>query len=65
MKYRIEYSKAAIRDSDRIWAEFSEASKSLDTTNKYMINLFDYAESRSIFPKAGIPLYYENSFTGY
>lgn len=65
MKYRIEFSKAAIRDLDRIWAEVFEASRSNDTTGRYITDLLDYTEKRSAFPKAGSPLYYENSFTGY
>ena len=65
MKYRIEFSKAAIRDLDRMWAEVFEASRSNDTSNQYITDLLDFTEKRSIFPKAGSPLYYENSFTGY
>ena len=65
MKYRIEFSKAAIRDLDRMWAEVFEASRSNDTSNQYITDLLDFTEKRSIFPKAGNPLYYENSFTGY
>ena len=65
MKYRIEFSKAAIRDLDRVWAEVFEASQSNDTTRQYINDLLDYTEKRSVFPKAGAPLYYETSFTGY
>ena len=39
MKYKVEYSKAAIRDLDRVWTEVFEASKSYDITEKYMNDL--------------------------
>ena len=65
MKYKIEYSKAAIRDLDRVWAEVLEASKSYEITEKYIEELLDKVEAKVDYPKSGSPLYYENSFTGY
>ena len=65
MKYKIEYSKMAIRDLDRVWTEVFEASKSYDITEKYMDDLIDKVETKAGHPESGSPLYYENSFTGY
>ncbi len=65
MKYRVAYSKVAIRDLDRVWAEVFDASKSKETTRKYLDELLDKIEAKAEFPASGSPLYYENSFTGY
>ena len=65
MSYQVEYSKAAIRDLDRIWAEVFEASKDIDVTERYIEELLDKVEKKSDYPKSGSPLYYENTFTGY
>ena len=65
MKHKVQYSKAAIRDLDRVWAEVFEASRSYDITEKYIDDLMDKVESKADFPKSGSPLYYQDSFTGY
>ena len=65
MKHKIEYSKIAVRDLDRIWTEVFEASKNYDTTLKYINDLMDKVEAKADYPSSGSPLYYENSFTGY
>lgn len=65
MKYTVKYSKAAVRDLDRVWAEVFEASKSLDITLGYIEDLMGKMESKDPFPESGTPLYYEDSFTGY
>ena len=65
MSYQVEYSKAAIRDLDRVWAEVFEASKDVEITERYIEELLDKVEKKSDYPKTGSPLYYENSFTGY
>ena len=65
MKYKIEYSRAAIRDLDRVWAEVLDASKDYEITERYIEELLDKVEAKADYPKAGSPLYYENSFTGY
>ena len=65
MRYRVEYSKVAVRDLDRVWAEVFEASKSKEITGKYLDELLDKIEAKADFPASGSPLYYENSFTGY
>lgn len=65
MSYQVEYSKAAIRDLDRVWTEVFEACKDLEITEKYIKELLDKVEKKSDYPKSGSPLYYENTFTGY
>ena len=65
MSYQVEYSKAAIRDLDRVWAEVFEVSKDIEITERYIEDLLDKVEKKSAYPKSGSPLYYENSFTGY
>ena len=65
MKYTVQYSKAAIRDLDRVRAEVFEASRDYDTTDQYMDGLLDKVEAKADFPGSGIPLYYEDRFTGY
>lgn len=65
MSCRIEYSKAAIRDLDRVWTEVFEASKDISVTEKYIEELMDRVEEKSEYPKTGTPLYHENLFTGY
>ena len=47
MKHKVQYSKAAIRDLDRVWAEVFEASRSYDITEKYIDDLMDKVESEA------------------
>ena len=65
MTYTIEYSKNAVRDLDRVWAEVLKASRSYDVTERYINDLMDKVESKADHPKLGAPLYYEDRFTGY
>ena len=65
MKYKVKYSKSAIRDLDRVWSEVFEASKNQNITIKYMDDLMNKIEAKADHPKSGSPLYYENGFTGY
>ena len=65
MSYQVEYSKAAIRDLDRVWAEMYKASKDIEITERHIEELLDKVEKKSDYPKSGAPLYYENTFTGY
>ena len=65
MKYSVEYSKAAVRDLDRVWSEVFRASRSYDITERYLNDLMNIVESKSEYPLSGAPLYYEDRFTGY
>ena len=60
MKYSVEYSKAAVRDLDRVWSEVFRASRSYDITERYLNDLMDIVESKSEYPLSGAPLYYED-----
>ena len=62
---KIEYSKKAVRDLDRVWSEVFGVSQSHDIATKYIDDLMDTIESLTNRPKSGSPLYYENSFAGY
>lgn len=65
MKYSVEYSKAAVRDLDRVWSEVFRATRSYDITERYLNDLMDKVESKSEYPLSGAPLHYEDRFTGY
>ena len=65
MKYKVKYSKSAIRDLDRVWSEIFEASKNQKITIKNLDDLMNKIEAKADYPKSGSPLYYENGFTGY
>lgn len=65
MKYKVKYSKSAIRDLDRVWSEVFEASKNQKITIKYLDDFMNKIEAKTDYPKSGSPLYYENGFTGY
>lgn len=65
MKYTVEYSRQAIRDMERVWAEVFGSSQSYGTTSRYLNKLQDSVERKSDFPKSGTPLYYGDIFTGY
>lgn len=65
MKYKVKYSKIAIRDLDRVWSEVFESSKSYDITTTYIDDLMDKVMAKADYPKSGSPLYYQDSFTGY
>lgn len=65
MRYEVKYSPAAVRDLDRVFSEVYKASKSHDISVKYIEDLMDQVDAKASFPKTGIPLYYENGFTGY
>ena len=65
MRCKVEYSKAAVMDLDRVWSEIFEASKDYDIAAQYVNELMDKVEAKAEHPKSGAPLYYEDSFTGY
>lgn len=65
MKYPIMYSPAVVRDLDRTWSEVFDASKSVDTADRYVEDLMETVKKKEEFPGSGSPLYYEDLFTGY
>ena len=64
-KYEVVYSREAIRDLDDVWEQVAMASKDQDITEKYLDELQDTIEEMGKHPKTGIPLYYDDVFTGY
>ena len=65
MNYEVKYSKAAIRDLDRVWSEVYKASQNHEITIQYNDDLMDKVGAKADCPKSGSPLYYEDTFTGY
>lgn len=65
MKYSVNYSRAAIKDIERVRSDVYEASLSPDITIQYIDDLIDKIEDKSEFPESGSPLYYQDRFTGY
>ena len=65
MKYPIMYSPAAVRDLDRTWSEMFDASKSVDTADRYVEELMETVKKKEEVPGSGSPLYYDDLFTGY
>ncbi len=64
-KYELIYSRDAIRDLDEVWDQVALASRNHEITEKYLDDLQDAIEEMTPHPKTGIPLYYEELFTGY
>ena len=65
MKYQLRYSPEALRDMDAVWDGVFEASKDIETTEKYVNEFMDEIAGRKEYPQSGIPLYYMGLFTGY
>lgn len=65
MSYTIQYSPAAIRELDRVWAEVYGASQNVNVARKYIIDMLEKIAKERDFPKSGSPLNYEGRFTGY
>ena len=65
MKYPIMYSPAAVRDLGRTWSEVFDASKSVDTADRYVEELMEAVKKKEEFPSSDSPLYYDDLFTGY
>lgn len=65
MKSKVQYSKLAVLDLERVWSEVYEASKSPDISEKYISDLLQKIENKSTFPESGTPLYFQELFTGY
>lgn len=65
MKYSVQYSRTAVRDLERIWKEIMDASQNCEVTDNYINDLIDKVKAKVEYPESGVPLYYENHFTGY
>lgn len=64
MKYEIFYSPAAVSDLEMIWDDVYEASSDYDTADNYVNGIREKIRSIQRIPRGGIPLSYENVFTG-
>ena len=61
----IEYSPAAQTDLQRILMDVYDISRDEETTRRYVRALVDKVEAKAEHPRSGIPLYWEDRFTGY
>lgn len=65
MKKELRYTPEARKDLATVWMGVWAASKDFDTADRYINDLQDTIGKRKQFPFSGIPLYYQNLFTGY
>ena len=65
MRYKIRWSPRAQQDMDAVWDGVYEASKDLDTTDRYVNELIREIYQKREYPQSGIPLEYKGLFTGY
>ena len=65
MRYILQYSKRAVQDLDRVFAEVLEASQDWETALNYLDDLLEKVEKKADYPRSASPLYYEDLFTGY
>jgi plasmid stabilization system protein ParE len=64
MIYEISYSPMALRDLDNVWDDVFSVSKDLDTADNYINGILSKIKEMENRPKTGIPLYYDDIFTG-
>ena len=65
MSYSIRFTPLARRDLDSVWDEVYEASRDVETTERYISELLDQIRSKKEYPLSGIPLEYRGLFTGF
>ena len=63
-QYNIFYSGTALADLDRVWDEVYIVSCDLDIADEYISGIRNALRQLSKRPKTGIPLIYDNIFTG-
>lgn len=64
MNYEIFYSPAAVSDLESVWDGVFEASSDYDTADNYVNGIREKIRSIQRIPRSGIPLCFENVFTG-
>ena len=64
MNYEIFYSPAAASDLGSVWDGVFEASSDYDTADNYVNGIREKIRSIQRIPRSGIPLCFENVFTG-
>ena len=65
MIYKIEYTKPAFQDLDRVYLEVFSSSKDEDTSIKYIEGIMDTIEEKKMFPESETPLYFNDILTEY
>ena len=63
-QYDIFYSKLTLSDLDRTWDEVYAVSRDFDIADNYITGIRNAVREISNRPKTGIPLVYDNIFTG-
>ena len=63
-RYDVFYSKQAVADLERVWDEVFAASADFDIADNYVTGIRNAVKKFDSSPKAGVPLIYENIFTG-
>ena len=63
--YKIKYTPDFDLDFDSIKEEVREVSCSDTIADKYMLDFILKIKKKQQFPESGIPLYFEDFFTGY
>ena len=64
MNYEVFYSPAAVSDLESVWDGVFEASSDYDTADNYVNGIREKVRSVQRIPRSGIPLCYEDIFTG-
>ncbi|MCR5082767.1 MAG: hypothetical protein K6B15_04755 [Parasporobacterium sp.] len=60
----IKYAKEAIEDLKMVYLGVFEASRDIETTEKYFAGLKERIKEQCKRPKTGTRLYYKNTFSG-
>ncbi len=64
MNYEIFYSPTAVSDLESVWDGVFETSSDYDTADNYVNGIREKVRSVQRIPRSGIPLCYEDIFTG-
>ena len=64
MTYKVLYSALSVSDLDKIWDDVFKASCDFDIADNYIRGIRGVLKQVAKSPKTGIPLYYDNIFTG-
>lgn len=65
MKCNVVYTKTAINDLKQIFRDVFNASLNKNIAGKYLQQIKNKIERKTLFPNSGIPLFFMGSFTGF
>ena len=65
MKCNVVYAKTAIDDLKQISRDVFNACLDKNITDKYLKQIKNKIERKTLFPNSGIPLFFMGSFTGF